>query len=343
MEEDREMKPNHTTARVRASLLAPGVAALLLLVALSSARAGAQTPQLIITGGPGIPGGTATATLSLAGDTANAASSADVDINFPNNVLSFSPPVTQNCMIASRLSTTHEVAGHLNPAGDTVILSIIVQGTPVQIPHLGDGPLATCNFGVLPGVPTGTAALTLQNAALFDNMGNPIDVTAVNGSIVISEATPTPTVTVTHLASPTATPTHQTPGGTATATPTVTGGGGGGTATATPTTTSGTPGTPTATHTGGTPSGTGTPTVTHGTPSGTGTPTATHGTPSGTGTPTATHGTPGATATRTGGAPPHFKDSDSCTIVPVADSSARGTLALLLAPAVLLWARRRRF
>jgi hypothetical protein len=312
---------------------------MLLLAALSSARAGAQTRQLIITGGPGVPGGTATATLSLAGDTANLASSADVDINFPNTVLSFTPPLTQNCMIASRLSTTHEVAGHLNSAGDTLILSIIVQGTPVQIPHLGDGPLASCNFGVLPGVPTGTAALTLQNAALFDNLGNPLDVTAVNGSIVVSEATPTPTVTPTHLASPTATPTTHPTGGTPTATPT--GGGGGGTPTATPTTSSGTPGTPTATHTSGTP---GTPTATHtsGTP---GTPTATHtsGTPGtpGTATPTRTGG--GPTATRTGVRPPHFKDSDSCTIVPVADSNARGTLALLLAPAVLLWARRRRF
>ena len=57
-------------------------------------------------------------------------------------------------------------------------------------------------------------------------------------------------------------------------------------------------------------------------------------------TPTVTPSHRSPTPARTG-TPGHFKDSDSCNIVAPERNSAGGGLALLLIPALLVWARRR--
>jgi hypothetical protein len=90
-------------------------------------------------------------------------------------------------------------------------------------------------------------------------------------------------------------------------------------------------------------------------PAGALTPTPTAATPAAptstksAGTPTAgtpSHGSPTATKsavrTATGVRPPRFNDDDSCRIVAPGRTGTGGGLALLLAPALLLWARRRR-
>src|SRR5262245_48549673 len=281
------MKPNHTTPQRRTSgLLALGAGALLLLTAAAPVRA---IPDLSVVGGSGVAGSTVAATIALSDDNFdNQAASADVDLVFPPDQLTFTPPVTENCTIDPRIASTHEIAGRLE-GGNTLILSILVSDTPTVIPRLGNGPLASCNFRINPGVPAGTAALTIENPGLFNDNGDPIDVNTTNGSIqIVTQGPPTATVTP-----PRPTPTNT--GGGGTSTPTRTGGG----ATATPTRTGGTGGTSTPTVTGG--GGTSTPTNTGG-GGGTSTPTRTGG--GGTGTPTRTGGTGGtATPTVTGGGP----------------------------------------
>lgn len=182
-------------------------------------------------------------------------------------------------------------------------LSVFVKGTPVEFPPLGDGDLASCNFHILPGIPAGTAALEIDTALLFAGLDS-LPVTPVNGAIVITNQTPTFTPTNTPIP-PTATLTPTgVPTGSASATVTST-------ATATPTT----PGTQMATAT---------PTPT--TPGATATPTRTSGTPTATGTPI-----------------PAPADSDDCHIGPIDRSYSGGSMVLLLVPALLVWARRRRF
>lgn len=333
------MKPNQTTPQRRTGgLLAFGAGMLLILAATAPARA---IPDLSVVGGSGVAGSTVAATIALSDDVGNMAASADVDLVFPPAQLMFFPPVVDNCTIDPRIAETHEIGGRLDGT-NTVILSIFVRGTPPVIPHLGNGPLASCDFFIKAGVPVGTAALTIENPGLFDADGNPLDVNTTNGSIrIITQGPATPTSTPSRVVTPTATNTLPTVLSTPTHTNTVGTPG----ATSTPTNTGGTPGaTSTPTNTGGTPAGTSTPTRTGGTPAGTSTPTRTGGTPAGTSTPTRTGGTPGATSTRTGGGGrPSFADSDSCNIVAAERSGSGGALALLLAPALILWARRRRF
>lgn len=304
------------------------IATALLLSAAPQAHAGDLVPKLSLVGGTGVPGSTVSVMVTLSDDPDSTATSADVDFTFPDELVTFSPPVTTNCSIAERLADTHEVAGTLVDPG-FLRLSILVKGTPVEFPPLGDGELANCDFHIEASAPVGTAALEIDAALLFAGLGE-IDVDPVNGAISISgPISPTPTAT-------------GTPVGTATATVTPTGGGG--TATATRTNTRPTGGTATSTPTGGTRVATGTPTDT---PPTAATATDTPGT-------TVTPGTPGATATRTGGpvgtstatrAPtgtPQAED-DGCNVTPSGQTSSAGTLALLLAPALLIWARRRRF
>lgn len=331
------MKPNHSTTPRRMSGMLAVCGAALLLTATSPAHAGIIVPELSVVGGTGVPGSTVSVTVALANDVANAAASADVDIVFPADQLTFSPPVAVNCTVASRLATTHQVGGHIE-GDNTIILSIFVSDSPVVIPHLGNGPLAICGLRIKPGVPAGTAALVIDNPGLFDDQGNPLQVTTKDGFVTIQEpVSPTPTATTT----PT---TVVPPSVTATLTRTI-----GTTPTATRT---GSPeGTPSATPTG---SGVATPSAT---PTGSGVATPT-GTPTGSKAVTPTNTPTGATPTRTGSVGPTntptggrtatpttfgFNDDDSCSIVPVERSSSARSLVLLLVPALLLWARRRRF
>jgi len=329
------MKPNQTTPQRRTGgLLAFGAGMLLILAATAPARA---IPDLSVVGVCGMERSTVAATIALSDDVGNMAASADVDLVFPPAQLMFFPPVVDNCTIDPRIAETHEIGGRLDGT-NTVILSIFVRGTPPVIPHLGNGPLASCDFFIKAGVPVGTAALTIENPGLFDADGNPLDVNTTNGSIrIITQGPATPTSTPSRVVTPTATNTLPTVLSTPTHTNTV------GTPVNTPTITGGTQvATSTPTITGGTRVATSTPTITGGTR--VATPTITSGTPVGTSTPTRTGGTPAATSTRTGGGGrPSFADSDSCNIVPAERSGSGGALALLLAPALILWARRRRF
>jgi MYXO-CTERM domain-containing protein len=302
-------------------VVALGVGGLQLLAVPASAGVGEA--QLIVGTGTGIPGGTASVPISLANDPTSQGVSADLDIAYPTDQVEFFPPVNENCQVAERISSTHIVAGTIPQPG---LLRFTVTNTQGLEP-LGNGEIATCDFHVLEGVPTGTAALNVDFAELTGAEGM-IPVMGVDGAIVIAEATNTPTPTNT----PPATATN-TAGGTATNTmaptptatvsvvvPTITAtatSGASATATATATNTSGTPGTPTATRTVSA-----TSTRTSGTP---GTPTA---------TPTG--------GTRTPTAQVSFED-DGCNVVPTGQSSSGGMLALLLAPALLVWARRKRF
>jgi hypothetical protein len=362
-----------------------GAGTILLLAATSPARAGIIIPKLSVVGGTGVPGSTVAATIALSDDLGDVAASADVDVTFPPGQVTFMGPVSENCTIDPRLAATHEVGGHLS--GNSLILSIFVSDTPQEIPHLGNGPLASCDFRINPGVPAGTAALTLENPGLFDENGNPLNVQTVDGAIIIVEPQPTPTVTPSRPATPTNSPIRsitatatRTGSAIVTATATRTGSG---IATPTITGTRGASGTATPTITGGSVTRTATATITGGmVPTSTATATATTSTTGGaTPTPTVTGGatstvTGGATATvtgsipatatrtvgtvtasptNTGGTPTVTRgtptrtvrgrgsgDSDSCNIVPAEGSHFGGTLALLIAPALLVWARRRR-
>jgi hypothetical protein len=189
-------------------------------------------------------------------------------------------------------------------------LSILVSGTPVEFPPLGDGDLVTCQFGVLPGVPAGTAALEFDAAFLFAGLDE-INVGERNGFVTVVDEFPTPTPTLTGTPEDTATATAtDTPEATATATDTPEG-----TATVT-----------------NTPVNTATATNTP-----VNTATATNTPPN---TPTHTN-TPPSTSTVTATNTRRPSDSDDgCSVVPVAGGSGAAT-GLLLLPALLLWARRR--
>jgi len=296
--------------------------AALLTTILWAGAAHAGTPaQLSVVGGTGVPGSTVAVTINLANDTANAGVSADLDIAFPTDQVEFFPPVTTNCQVAARLQSTHQVGGTV-PQPGLLRFSIF---DPTGLDPLGDGELASCDFHILPGVPAGSAALTVQFAELTGANGD-IPVDAVDGAIQITTEGPTLT--------PTSTPTSQ---ATATFTTSI----GVPTNTATPTGT--TAATVTATATSPVTGGTATATSTSGTPVSTNTATATGGTQIGTPTATPTGGTPGGTPTHT--RIPTFRPSnedDGCSVGSGQHSSA-GATVLLLVPALLLWARRRRF
>ena len=264
------------------------------------ASAGVLEAQLIVGTAPGIPGGTASVAISLANDEASAGVSADLDIAYPTDLVEFIPPVNQNCQVAERISSTHIVAGTIPQPG---LLRMTVTNTQGLEP-LGNGEIATCDFHVLEGVPTGTAALNVDFAELTGAEGM-IPVVGVDGAIVISEATFTPTPTNTPVVTAT-----NTSGATNTPTATV--------SVVVPTSTATGVASPTSTRT----AGTGTPTSTR-----------TSGPP----------GTPTATSTRTPSAQPVSHEDDGCNVVPSGGGSSGGMLALLLAPALLVWARRRRF
>jgi hypothetical protein len=320
------MKGMNQTARI---LLYGSAAAVVIVGGMRlsmPAWAGELTAELIVGTATGVPGGTASVVISLANDNESQGVSADLDIAYPDDLVAFNPPVAENCQVAERLSSTHQVGGTVPQPG---LLRFAIFN-PTGLEPLGNGEIATCDFAILPGVPVGTAALNVDFAELTGAEGT-IPVVGIDGAIIIAEATLTPT--------PTSTPTGDGATPTFTATPTGTAAATTATATSTPTGDGATP-THTATATGGT-VGTATSTHTVGTP---GTPTATV---SGvvTNTPTSTvSGTPAtATATRTSTRRPAPAEDDGCNIVPAERTSASGTLALLLAPALLIWARRRRF
>ena len=294
-------------------------AAALVMIGGSPARAGIIEPELSVTGGTGVPGGTVSVTLALADDVANAGVSVGIDLRFAGEALEFFEPVADNCAVAERLAETHGVAGRLVDP-DLLNVEVFVLGAPNPPPPLGDGEIVTCDFHIKPGVPAGTVGLEIEAPFLGDADGGEIPVRVRNGSVEIISGVPTNTPT------PTSTPVRtNTATRAATATNTV---GVSPTSTATATNTSSTPSTPTrtatATNTGG--PATSTPTATN--TGGTG------GTPTATATATRTGATPTKTVHKGGG-------GGGCNVVPTDPSATPGAAALLLLPALLLWVRRR--
>ncbi|MDX2168825.1 MAG: hypothetical protein SF182_17260 [Deltaproteobacteria bacterium] len=286
--------------------------ALMLVGVGTRAYAGIELPELSVTGGTGVPGGTVSVTLALDRAQDNAVS-AGMDLLFDAEKLEFFVPVADSCSVAERIADTHAIGGRILEPG-VLNLEIFVSGTPDPLPPLGNGDLATCDFLIKPGVPTGTVALEIESPFLGDEEGQEIPVVTRGGSIVIVDQLPTATPTVTSTppvtATATATPTD-TPPTEATST-----------ATATPTDTFG-PGTPTATATATDTSGPGTPTATA---------TITSTVP-----PTATHT---VTRTPTIGVRTPTDNDDGCNVVSPRESNGSAA-ALLLLPALLLWVRRR--
>jgi len=293
------------------------VAAALLFGLGSPALAGVELPELSVTGGTGVPGGTVSVTLALDRDVEDEAVSAGIDLLFDAEKLDFFVPVAGSCAVAPRLDDTHGIGGRLLEPG-VLNLELFVAGTPDPLPPLGNGDLATCDFRIKEGVPTGTVALVIDSPFLGDAQGMEIPVVTRDGSIFITDMLPTetPTVTATPQVTATATPTG-TVQATATATATPTGG------TSTPDAT--------ATATGSIP------------PTATATPTDDI---SATATATTTPSvpatiTPSRTVTHTPTAAPSASDDDSCNVVSPRQGSTSRSMVLLLMPALLLWLRRR--
>ena len=169
--------------------------AMLAGVVLASPALAQGDPELSVVGEMGLRGGTVAVLVSLANDTAYAAVTADLDIDFPTDLVTFHPPVRTNCAIAPRLAATHQVGGML-PEEGVLRLAIFARG--LNVVPLGDGDLATCNVQIREDALSSPAPLTVAFASLGDSDGQPVDVVPVDGEIVITDApnqpTPTPTV-----------------------------------------------------------------------------------------------------------------------------------------------------
>jgi MYXO-CTERM domain-containing protein len=196
-------------------------ASLTLLTVLPAAVAQA-VPVVSIAGGTGIQGGTTAAVIALAGDEEGLVVSADLTVTF--DPLSLFAGTT-SCLIADRLSGSHELAADI-PAPGALHVAITPMDGPIP---LENGELGTCEFMIAAGAPTGTAALTLTGVVLRDAAGGTVPAETVNGDIIIESGVPTPTRTVTSTptVTSTATPTHTatlvpTPVDTPTPTPTPT-------------------------------------------------------------------------------------------------------------------------
>lgn len=156
-----------------------------------STPAGAVDPVLSIVGGTGTPSGTVGVVIELSNDADNVAVAADLDIDFPADVVEFVPPVSVHCRAASRVSSTHEVGGTV-PRPGLLRLAIF---NPTGLETLGDGELATCDFHILPNPAAGIAALTPEFVELTGADGT-IPVTAIGGTIGIANFTPPATPSV---------------------------------------------------------------------------------------------------------------------------------------------------
>lgn len=358
------MRPNVNASHQgsRTSLKRLAVGAVFLLVGATAAHAGIENPPtLSVIGGTGIPGGTVNVTFAVTNNSSSnpslVACAAGITMDFDHDLVTFSglarPP---RCTVDPRLGSTHVISGPGDPDGTGVFDTDVFANPIGENSTLGNGNIATCAFNIDIGAPVGTTALmfvvppdsflnTCQEGA--PHIAN---INLVNGEIVIALPTPTFTVTATPTTVPTAT---RTIGVSPTATRTTMIAPATSTVSATSTSTAGSP---TPTHTvnaTSTARATSTNTVvTSGTPTNTGSPRATATNTVSSGSPTTTptiNVTPKNTATRTSGGgtpsktPQRSSEDDGCNIVAPESVGSNGTFALLLAPAILLWMRRRRF
>jgi len=146
------------------------------------AAARAETPQLAVVGGPGVPGGTVAVEIQLSGDVDGSAVTADLDIRFPPDLVELSPPVSLNCRVAERLTATHQIGGRPLEPG---LVSVAIFARNLSILPLGDGALATCDFHILAAAGEATAPLTLDFVGLGDSQGGELPVVGVPGVIVV--------------------------------------------------------------------------------------------------------------------------------------------------------------
>jgi hypothetical protein len=96
-----------------------------------------------------------------------------------------------DCTITESIQASHVLEGGVTT--DEVALEVLSTPAPAVLPP---GPLVTCVFDVLPGVPAGTTALTLINPRAVNPQGVDVDVLTLDGFILIVEGTPVPTRTV---------------------------------------------------------------------------------------------------------------------------------------------------
>jgi Cohesin domain/EF hand len=143
--------------------------------------------QLSVVGGNGLAGGTVSVGIELANDAAATAASASLDVAFPTDLLEFNGAVTDHCRVAARLADTHQIGGRLPQPG---VLRLAIFAHDTTIAPLGEGPLATCDVHILPSAPDGTAPLTLQFVGVYDDRGEDLAATGVNGAIRIGAAPP---------------------------------------------------------------------------------------------------------------------------------------------------------
>ena len=345
MEEELHMKPKNATDRTSLAT-SLGVLSVALLSLIGSTMAQADDAVLSMTGATGVPGGTVSVTFTLTNNTAGVAVGAQANILYDSGVLAFNGNfASTQCTLGCPSPADHAIFGGAT-AGNVLLEVSPLPGVFPEVPFATDcNDLANCKFQIKSDVPVGTTtALNVQNLILTDSLGGHLGVTAGTPGIVVVAAptatfTPLPSATSTPQATATSTVVHtNTPAATSTSTvhvttPTAIVG----SPTATPTTTgeaTNTPGTPTTAPATST-SVPMTPSTVPTTP--TGGPTNTPA------SPTVTHGSPVATSTNTRTPISGIgKESDSCNILAPGESSSGGGLALLLAPALLVWARRRR-
>lgn len=158
----------------------------------------AGTAHLTIVGSTGVPGGTVGVQIVLSDDVDEAAISADLDIFYPAELFEFFPPVAQHCTVDPRIAETHEVGGTVPQPG---LLRFALFSTMTLTP-VGNGPLATCDFHILPGAMTGTAAALIVQFASLRGADGFIPAEGVAGAITITDVTPEPTPTETPVPPP---------------------------------------------------------------------------------------------------------------------------------------------
>jgi hypothetical protein len=187
---------------------------LILLAAVFPAQA--QQIQVTIGTASGAPGGTADVTVTLT-DPAGTAVGAGLFVTFPAGTLgALSIDAKNDCVIASRLGTTHILAANalnLPPGGQGFDLEIAVNPLAPGSPNLpiGTGDLATCAFHIPDTAQLGTSVtLTAGSVVVSDANAQPLAASGVNGEVAIAPAVPG-----------TNTPTHTIGGNTPTPTPPV--------------------------------------------------------------------------------------------------------------------------
>lgn len=273
----------------------------------ASEGAGAGVPAgttgaVIIGDAMGVPGGTASVSISVATDPGESAGLA-LDVVFDGTNVSVD---TSNCALESSLSDAgFQLSATFPPDQpddpDRLLRIGIFPPIMTPVPSYADGMVVNCDFSIAGEAPVGETVdlvatepiqITAADRTVIcgEDSDPPSDCDGQDGSIMISEPTPEPTATMVPTEEPTSTPTME---------PTEE---------------------PTNTPTGEVP--TDTPTV------------GPTDTPTGEIPPTATK-PPTAKPTSS------FDEDDSCAIVPVEQSNPFRSLVLLVGPAVLLWRRRR--